>query len=88
MSKYCQSCSMPMRSDPSFGGTNKDGTRSEEYCSYCLKDGEFTLKGTVEEMQEFCRQKMIEMGHNKFIAWLFSRNFKRLKRWKDAACTK
>ena len=31
----CQSCGMPLKSDPGGGGTNADGTHSDEYCSYC-----------------------------------------------------
>lgn len=48
---------MPMKHDPAGGGTNADGTKSEDYCSYCYQNGEFTFKGTLEEMQEFCRKK-------------------------------
>ena len=80
--KFCQSCGMPMKSDPAGGATNSDGSKNMEYCSYCYKDGKFTWEGDVKDFQEFCRQKMIEGGHNKFLAWLFTRNMKRLKRWK------
>ena len=81
----CQSCGMPLDKDPNRGGTNADGTRSEEYCSYCYQNGVFSGEGmTVEEFQEYCRQKMIESGHNRFLAWLFTRGYKRLKRWKRA----
>ena len=82
--KFCQSCGMPMNKDPESGGTEKDGSKSETYCSYCYVNGEFTFNGTVKEMQEFCRIKMIESGMPKFTAWLFSRGMKRLDRWKNA----
>jgi len=81
--KFCQSCGMPMKQDPQGGGTNVDGSKSTEYCSYCYQSGKFTWEGNVEDFQEFCRQKMIEGGSNKFLAWLFTRNMKRLKRWKN-----
>ncbi len=55
---------------------------NEKYCSYCYQNGEFTFNGTVSEFQEFCRQKMIEGGHNRFMAWMFTRGMKRLERWK------
>ena len=81
--KFCQSCGMPMKQDPQGGGTNADGSVNAIYCSYCYQNGAFTFDGTVEEFQEFCRQKMIENGRSKFLAWLFTRNMKRLRRWKN-----
>ncbi len=74
---------MPMKRDPQGGGTNADGTRSTKYCSYCYVDGRFTFEGTVSEFQEHCRRIMIEGGHNRFTAWLFTRGMKRLERWWD-----
>jgi len=80
--RFCQSCGLPMKKDPQGGGTNVDGSKNENYCNYCYQNGEFTFNGTVAEFQEFCRQKMIEDGHNKFMAWIFTRGMKRLERWK------
>ena len=81
--KFCQSCGMPMSKDPQGGGTNADGSINMLYCSYCYQNGAFTFDGTVQEFQEFCRQKMVEGGHSKFTAWLFTRGMKRLTRWKN-----
>ena len=80
--KFCQSCGMPMNKDPQGGGTNADGSACALYCSYCYQNGAFTFNGTVQKFQEFCRQKMVEGGHSKFTAWLFTRGMKRLPRWK------
>lgn len=80
--KICQSCGMPLKKDPQGGGTDKDGSLSEKYCSYCYMNGEFSFKGNVEEFQEFCRKKMIETGNSKFLSWIFTRGMKRLERWK------
>ena len=80
--KFCQSCGMPMKKDPLQGGTNSDGSQNEMYCSYCYQDGSYTFNGTVEEMQEFCKGKMIEQGSPKWMVWLFTRGMKRLDRWK------
>ena len=82
-SKFCKSCGMPMSKDPQHGGTNRDGTKSADYCSYCYVDGEFTFKGNVKEMQAFSKEKMIEQGSSKFIAWLFTRSIPRLTRWRN-----
>ena len=81
--KMCQSCGMPLTKDVKGGGSNADGTLNTLYCSYCYQNGDFTYKGTVQEFQEFCRQKMIEGGHSKFKSWLFTRGMKRLDRWKN-----
>jgi hypothetical protein len=81
--KFCQSCSMPMSKDPKGGSTNADGSINTLYCSYCYQNGAFIFEGTVEEFQEMCRQKMIESGQSKFLAWLLTRGMKRLPRWKN-----
>ena len=79
---FCQSCGMPMDKDPKGGGTNTDGTLNKEYCSFCYVNGDFTFKGTVNEMQEMCKNIMIDKGTNRLMAWLFTRGMKRLNRWK------
>lgn len=82
--KMCQSCGMPMKKDPCGGGTEKDGTKSKKYCSYCYKDGEFTMKGTAKEMQEFCTNMMTKQMHMpKFIAKFLCHNIPNLERWKN-----
>lgn len=81
--KICQSCGMPLKNDTKGGSTNADGTKNQNYCSYCYQSGDFTWKGNVKEFQEFCRKKMIESGHNRFISWLFTRGMGRLQRWKN-----
>ncbi len=84
MVKNCNSCGMPMKKDPKGSGTNADGSKSMEYCSYCYEKGDFTFKGNVSDFQEFCRKMMIDGGHSRFISWLFTRGMKRLPRWKNA----
>ena len=37
-------------------GTNADGSRSEDYCVYCYKNGQFTQEFTMNQMIEFCLQ--------------------------------
>ena len=80
--KFCQSCGMPLSKDPANGGTTADGSKTDKYCSYCYVNGKFTFEGTLKEMQDFCYQKMVEQGHSKFVAWIFTRGMKRLERWK------
>ncbi len=74
---------MPMTRDENGGGTNADMSISQLYCSYCYDQGEFIYKGNdVLEFQGFCKQKMIEGGHSRFVSWLFTRGMSRLDRWK------
>lgn len=51
---FCQSCGMPLTDE--ILGTNADGSKNEEYCIYCFKDGAFTGDFTMEEMIDFCSQ--------------------------------
>lgn len=83
MNKFCQSCGMPMKRDPEGGGTNSDGSKNPEYCSYCYQDGAFSSPeiDTPQKMQQFCIEKMKEMGMPKIVAWFFTRGIPRLKRW-------
>lgn len=81
-SEMCQSCGMPLAKDPQHGGTNADGSKNEKYCSYCYQQGKFSFEGTVKEFQAHCRQKMVEGGHSRFVAWLFTLAIPRLERWK------
>ena len=52
--KFCQSCGMPLTED--VLGTNADGSKNEDYCMYCYKDGKFLQDCTMEEMIEHCAQ--------------------------------
>jgi len=85
MNKFCQSCGMPMKKDPDQGGTNADGSKSLKYCSYCYQSGNFTQPNfTVRQMQDFCIDKMKEMGMPRFLAWIFTRSIPKLERWQTA----
>jgi radical SAM superfamily enzyme len=59
---FCQSCGMPLNDD--ILGTNSDGSKNQEYCTYCYKDGAFTGDFTMEEMVEFCAQFVDEFNKN------------------------
>ena len=37
--KKCQACGMPLTKDEDKG-TNADGSKNEDYCIYCFKDGQ------------------------------------------------
>ena len=80
--KFCQSCAMPLTDE--LLGTNSDGTKNEDYCMYCFKDGEFTSDMSMEEMMNFCIEKMLEV-HPEFdkneASAMMKEVFPKLKRW-------
>lgn len=83
--KFCQSCGMPKKMDEGHGGTEKDGSKSEKYCSYCYIDGSFAMEdeiNTPKKMQEMCIKMMKKQGMNGIFAWLMTRGIPRLERWK------
>ena len=65
-------------------GTNADGSKNEDYCMYCFNDGEFTSDMSMEEMMNFCIEKMVEvhpeMDKNQASA-MMREVFPKLKRW-------
>ena len=86
--KFCQSCGMPLTDE--LLGTNADGTKNEDYCIYCYKDGAFTQDCTMEQMADFCAQFVDE--YNKNTGQNVSREeyrkmmlqyFPNLKRWQS-----
>ena len=85
--KFCQSCGMPLTEE--ILGTNADGSKNEEYCIYCFKDGAFTGDFTMEGMAEVCSQFVEE--YNKHTGQNLTRDeykamllqyYPNLKRWK------
>ena len=85
--KFCQSCGMPLNEH--VLGTNTDGSKNEDYCMYCYKDGKFTNDCTMEEMIEFCAQFVDEVNKNmekpmtkEEYKDMMRQYFPMLKRWK------
>lgn len=70
-------------------GTETDGTPSAEYCTYCYRDGRFTLDCTMEQMiaqcAEFHDQFQDETGRSftreEAVAAMRT-HFPQLKRWR------
>ena len=87
--KFCQSCGMPLTEQ--ILGTNADGSKNEDYCMYCFKDGAFTKDCTMDEMIEFCARFVDEVNKNlphpitreEYIARMKA-YFPQLKRWRKA----
>ena len=47
---------------PEVLGTNADGSKNEDYCMYCYKDGGFTTDCSMDEMIEHCAQFVGEVN--------------------------
>ena len=58
--RFCQSCGMPLTED--VLGTNAEGSKNEDYCMYCYKDGKFLQDCTMDEMIEHCSQFVDEVN--------------------------
>lgn len=74
----CQMCGMPLDDDGNIS-RSADGELNEEYCKWCLKDGEFVYKSiddvvnylaehvrgnfTVEQAREFYRDELSKLNH-------------------------
>ncbi|WP_232696022.1 zinc ribbon domain-containing protein [Brevibacillus daliensis] len=84
---FCQSCSMPL--GEAVLGTEKDQSKSKDYCIYCYKDGAFTYPDcTMEQMIEICVPHMIQenMDDEQARAMLL-RVLPNLKRWENQGAT-
>ncbi len=86
--KFCQSCGMPLTDNNN--GTNADGSRNEDYCIYCYKDGKFTQDMTMEQMIEHCAQFTDEINRQsgrdltrEQAMEMMHQFFPHLKRWKN-----
>lgn len=83
---FCQSCSMPMAGPESFG-TEADGSKSADYCSYCYLDGAFTSAVSIEEMIDISAAGMSEATGTPLpeAQAMPSQILPGLKRWSSAA---
>ena len=87
--KFCQSCGMPLTDE--VLGTNADGSKNEEYCMYCYKDGKFTQECTMDEMIEHCAQFVGEFNEGSGLKLTreeaigqMKMFFPHLKRWRKS----
>ncbi|MDL2224236.1 GyrI-like domain-containing protein [Bacteroidales bacterium OttesenSCG-928-M06] len=89
--QYCQSCGMPLRFDvEEYMGTNSDHSRSDEYCYYCLKDGDYTVDILMSEMVDIWvkyTDKYNWYSHTNYtpqeLRTLLNKRLPTLKRWRQ-----
>lgn len=59
---FCQSCGMPFYREEDHG-SEADGARSDDYCSWCFREGAFLEDETMEGLIERCAPFMAESCH-------------------------
>ena len=73
---------MPLSHDKKGGGTNADGGKSGDFCSYCYRNGRFTQpRLTLEQMIGKAQAKLREMGIPELIVRRASGHISKLDRW-------
>ena len=78
--RICQSCGMPLTDE--VLGTDADGSKNQDYCIYCYKDGEFIDKVSMEEYIEMCSKFGAQAGMtNEQMREHCRKLFPMLKRW-------
>ncbi|MBL0340710.1 MAG: zinc ribbon domain-containing protein [Bacteroidetes bacterium] len=79
---FCQSCTMPLDSD-AVKGTEKNGSKSSEYCMYCYENG--VLKNpdmTLDQMEDIIKTQMQKMNLPENLVNMSLNMLPTLKRWK------
>jgi len=80
---FCQSCTMPIDSIADRG-TEKDGSKSIEYCKYCYQNGALvSSKMTFEEMKSLVITRMKKMNLPPAIIEKSAKSLPYLKRWRN-----
>lgn len=76
---------MPLRTTKAGDcrGTERDGSRSEKWCSLCWVDGEFVNPDcTVEEMVSIVDDALRREKMRFPLRWTAARQIPRLERWR------
>lgn len=80
--QFCQSCSMPL-DKPELRGTEKNGSESNEYCTYCYQHGAFLNPGmTLAEMKTLVRKQMEIRKMDAALINMALNSLPGLKRWR------
>ncbi|SFD88385.1 Putative zinc ribbon domain-containing protein [Chitinophaga sp. CF118] len=82
MEKICQSCSMPLDSIDILG-TERDGSKSDQYCKYCYQGGAFTAPNmSMSQMETLVKMQMEKKNMPSNIITMAVDSLPNLKRWK------
>ena len=79
----CQSCGMPICFDPEGGGTEADGSRSQEFCSFCYASGAFKEPDLqLRQMQQRVRNLLRKRNQPWYIRAYMAHRITTLARWR------
>ena len=84
LDKFCQSCHMPKNNEMFTAALEKDGSKNNDYCSYCYDKGEFTHQESIKtskDMQEMVKLQLKKQGIGKVKRWFYTIGIPRLERW-------
>lgn len=63
-------------------GTEKNGTKSEKWCSLCYENGKFTGPDcTLDDMRKIVDDALKENGSNRIMRWMAQKQLPHLERW-------
>ena len=80
--KYCQSCSMPLDNEEILG-TERNGSKNEEYCKYCYVNGSFINPDMkIDDMRVIVRTQMEKRNIPSNVIEMAVNILPQLKRWK------
>lgn len=84
--RYCQSCGKAMGDGDELYGTEKNGSRSSDYCMNCYENGEFTNDMTMDQMLNLTINDVgasnVGLGENNAYN-MMKMLFPQLKRWRE-----
>jgi len=79
--EICQSCGMPLNHDELLG-TEKNGSKSREYCIYCYAKGSFTKPDMkLSEMKVIVRTQLEKANSPANVIEKAVNGLSQLKRW-------
>ena len=79
----CQSCGMPLDTEE-VKGTEKNGSKNNEYCKYCYENGAFKDPHMIlREMQNRVKNQMKRLEHHEYAIQKAVNILPALKRWKS-----
>jgi radical SAM superfamily enzyme len=74
--------------NPELQGTEKDGSKSHEFCTYCYQQGSFINPGmTLNDMTSMIKLQMEKRKIDQHIIDMAIKCLPGLKRWKAAKIT-
>jgi hypothetical protein len=86
--KQCQSCGMPLHSKKAGDGrgTERDGSKSEKWCSLCYVGGAFVNPNyTVNEMIDIVDRALKRDGRWFLMRWAARKQIPTLERWREVS---